>query len=108
VDVRLVEYLAVHLDAAVNDPNPVAGQADDALDELAAWRDGRVEDHQIALDGATEPEGGAVDQQGLTRLQGWLHAHPFNVGALEGEPAAERGRAEHGRAGEQAPPGPER
>src|SRR6266851_7486278 len=81
-DVVFVERLAVHVDLAILDANPVAGNSDDALDvalRSVAWI---AEDDEVAaLDGLPAIDK-LVDEDPLLVFEAGHHAGAFNLHRL--------------------------
>ena len=88
------ERLAVDVDVVVVDAEVVAGQADDALDEMHGGIDGKVEDDDLAAvdGGGGQDAGGFIeadavfgDQQEVADEEGWLHRSRRDAEGLNDE-----------------------
>src|ERR1700675_4411185 len=81
-DVVFVERLAVHVDVAILDANPVAGNADDALDVALRSVPWIAEDDDVAaLDGLPAIDK-LVDEDPLLIFEAGHHAGAFNLHRL--------------------------
>ena len=94
--VGFVEGMAVDVDVAVAEAEVVAGEADDALDEVHGGVDGVVEDDDVAaMDGGGGEEGGRVwifeaevlfvDEEEVADEEGGFHGCGGDAEGLDGE-----------------------
>jgi hypothetical protein len=76
---------AVHEDVPVTNQNPVAGEADHPLDEVAAGVKRVLHDHDVATLWRMDPVVQLGGDEQVAVVQGRVHREPDHVDRLHGE-----------------------